>query len=79
VRQGTVTRLKKIFIDCWSEHPNSIGESYWEHFFYAFQLGSLLIKLGTMVLIHSIFPFLFKTTASEILFKVVDEIRARGK
>ncbi len=47
--------MKNIF----TEHPNSINETYLEHMKNALLIGLKLIKLFLYSLIHSIFPFLF--------------------
>lgn len=52
-------------------HPQSIGETYFEHLFYAVKSGCSMLIAGTAVIIHGIFPFCFKTTASTRLLKFI--------
>ena len=58
------------------EHPKEQGESYFEHFFYAFKCGLLLSIAGIACIIHSFIPFIFKKTATNIARNV---LRARCK
>jgi|ETNmetMinimDraft_18_1059904.scaffolds.fasta_scaffold200206_1 hypothetical protein len=54
--------LKKLF----TEHPNNLGESYIVHFFWALVFSIHLLVAGVACLVHAVFPFLFKDTASSI-------------
>lgn len=49
------------------DHPASVGESYGEHAGFAVKTGGLLLIAGLAAMIHGIFPFLCKTTASRII------------
>lgn len=59
--------MRKIFTD----HPRSIGETYIQHLKFATYFGFHLTLGGIACIIHAIFPFLFKTTGSDILFKMM--------
>ena len=56
-------------------HPASVGESYLQHLRFAFRFGSRMLAGGAAAVLHSIFPFLFVTTASRINDQLV-EMRA---
>lgn len=58
--------MKNIF----TEHPGSIGETYFQHLQFAFFIGYHMISGGLIFMIHAIFPFLFLKTGSNILFKM---------
>ncbi len=58
--------MKNIF----TNHPRSIGEGYFEHFLFAFLFGTKMVIGGLSFIIHSIFPFVFQKTGSEILFEL---------
>ncbi|RDI42580.1 DUF6356 family protein [Aquicella lusitana] len=58
--------MKNIFTD----HPKSIGESYLQHFKFAFLFGMNMLIAGVACLVHAIFPFLFQKTGSNILLKM---------
>ena len=66
--------MKKIF----THHPNSVGETYIEHFVYAAQFGFTMLFSGIACLIHAIFPFMFKKTGSNLLFKMLHRFMERA-
>jgi hypothetical protein len=47
-----------------SEHPRSVGETYFEHLGSASFFGSRMILAGCACMLHGLFPFLFVTTGS---------------
>ena len=52
--------LKRLF----TEHPDSVGESYFEHMAVALSFAGPLLAAGGAALVHAFLPFLFLTTAS---------------
>ena len=66
-------KLKKLFND----HPNQMGESYIEHLICASMYGVRMIFAGFAAIIHSIFPFLFQTTASDLAKEITGDVRTR--
>ena len=63
----------------WVEHPHSVNETYLQHLYFAMKMGTLLMILGVIALIHSIFPFMFKETVSNYLYKMTDEMKNRNR
>jgi hypothetical protein len=53
-------RLKRLF----TEHPDSVGESYFEHMRVALSFAGPLLAAGLAAIIHALLPFLCVTTAS---------------
>ncbi|QJR16437.1 DUF6356 family protein [Usitatibacter palustris] len=53
-------------------HPNDVGESYWQHAFFAMRYGVKMTLGGIAAFFHGLFPFLFRTTAS----RITDELSA---
>ncbi len=47
-------------------HPNSVNETYWQHFAFALRFGFKMTFGGFAALLHAIFPFLFITTAGRL-------------
>jgi hypothetical protein len=66
-------KLKKLFTD----HPNQMGEGYIEHLICASMYGVRMIFAGFAAIIHSIFPFLFQTTASDLAKEITGDVRTR--
>ena len=62
--------MKNIFTD----HPNSVGESYFKHMFFAIKVGLKLILWGFAAIFHDIFPFMLKTYVSSSIKKLHDDI-----
>ena len=55
--------FRRLFTD----HPASVGESYFEHMATAFGFGAKMVICGGACLLHGIFPFLFKCTARQCI------------
>ena len=53
-------RLKSLF----TEHPEAVGESYFEHMGVALSFAGPLLAAGMAALVHAVLPFLCVTTAS---------------
>jgi len=53
----------------WSftEHPESVGETYFEHMGVATRFGAAMLAGGFACLLHGLFPFLFTTTGSSTI------------
>ncbi|MEO1016848.1 MAG: DUF6356 family protein [Pseudomonadota bacterium] len=56
----------KLFTD----HPNTVGETYFEHMGSAFYFGTTMLAASLACLIHGVLPFLFKTRAKETISKL---------
>jgi hypothetical protein len=52
--------LKRSF----TEHPEAVGESYFEHMGVALSFAGPLLVAGMAALVHAMLPFLCVTTAS---------------
>ncbi|MBM6593785.1 DUF6356 family protein [Microvirga pudoricolor] len=52
--------LKQLF----TEHPESVGESYFDHMRVALSFAGPLALAALAALVHAFLPFLFVTTAS---------------
>ncbi|WP_417320516.1 DUF6356 family protein [Erythrobacter aureus] len=63
-----------------TDHPHSIGESYFEHFVSASRFGARLIGAGLACIVHGVFPFWCKTTGSKAIRQLsADMIHGREK
>ena len=54
-------------MNCFTEHPASVGESYTEHLKTASGFGFAMIASGLACLVHGLFPALFERTGSETI------------
>jgi len=62
--------IKRAF----TEHPASVGESYFQHMGMAFSFGSKMVVSGIACLFHGLFPFLFKTTGRQCIEDLHDRM-----
>ena len=60
------------------DHPAAVGETYLEHMRFARRFGGRMLLGGAAAVVHSLFPFLFVTTASRINDELV-EMRAASR
>ena len=54
-------------IRAFTDHPASVGESYFEHLARALCFGTRMILAGIACLIHGVLPFLFVRTGSHAI------------
>jgi hypothetical protein len=64
----------------WSftKHPESVGESYFEHMGNAFSFGLRMLGAGLACLIHGILPFLFTKTGSAMVAALHRQMTVRS-
>ena len=65
--------VQRIFLD----HPERVGENYFEHMFFAFKFSGRLFKAAAAALLHAFVPSLCETTASQSIIDMHQEIVAR--
>ena len=53
-----------LWLAHFTNHPRSVGESYFEHMGTAAAFGTRLLLAGCACVVHALLPFLFTTTAS---------------
>jgi hypothetical protein len=68
-------RIAQLF----TQHPASVGESYFGHMAFAGWFASRLFMAGGAALIHALLPFLFETTASRIIRELYERTHNRGR
>lgn len=61
--------MKNIF----TEHPHSLGETYWQHFYHASRFGTAMVIGGIACCIHALLPFCFKKTGSNYLLRMTND------
>ena len=60
-----------------TEHPASVGESYFGHLRQAGGFGLRMVGAGIACLMHGLFPFLCVTTGSDAMARLHAEMAAR--
>lgn len=59
-------------------HLDEVGETYWQHFAFAARIGLILFITSFLIVLHAIFPFMFKRTGSEVIKSLYDLLENRG-
>jgi hypothetical protein len=67
--------LHRLFLS----HPQSVDESYGEHFLFALGFASRLFGAALAALVHAVIPCLFETTASRMIRQMHEHIARRGR
>jgi hypothetical protein len=60
-----------------AKHPQSVGESYGEHFGVAFRVGLKMVAGGFACFVHALIPALFERTGSGTIKGLYSEIVSR--
>jgi hypothetical protein len=62
--------LRRLF----TEHPDSVGETYLQHAGVATSFGVRMLFGGVACLLHAIFPFAFRRTGSDCITDLHDRM-----
>ena len=60
-----------------TDHPASVGQTYFEHFRFAIKVSTNLLKAFSACLIHAIYPPVHKNTASATIAELHNRIEQR--
>ena len=60
-----------------TDHPASVGQTYFEHFKFAVKVSTSLLKALSACLIHAIYPPVHKNTASATIAELHNRIEQR--
>lgn len=66
-------RLGAMFTD----HPRSLGMSWWSHGVGAVKIGGEMIGAGVACLVHAVVPGLFTETAGRTVVRLHDHMQNR--
>ena len=69
-----------IFItmaNIFTKHPKEVGETYFQHLWIALKYSFKLLLLFIIAFTHSIFPFIFKTTTSDKIIEMAEQLKNR--
>jgi hypothetical protein len=61
--------MEKI-LQLFKDHPESVGESYFQHMSASFSFAVPLLSAAIAAFIHGLFPFLFVRTGSRIVTRL---------
>lgn len=61
-----------------TEHPNSVGESYFGHMKFALNMSRIMVLAGGAAFVHALLPFLFESTASGMMAQLNNAMQHRG-
>ena len=61
-------------LELFLEHPRELNLTYKEHFIRSFSFSIKLYLASIKALIHSIFPFLFKNSTTNIINDIENQI-----
>lgn len=64
--------LRHLFTD----HPATVGESYWQHLVVAWGFSWRLMAAALVCLVHALLPFLFVKTGSRAIIELHDRMVA---
>lgn len=65
------------FLALMTQHPQSVGETYGQHFRFAIGFAGWLFLAAGAAAIHALLPFTFQHTASGILRRLCKKIEQR--
>jgi len=60
-----------------TEQPQSVNESYAQHFFHASRYGLKTLVAGLATTVHSMLSFIFQTTGSDFAREIGANIKER--
>lgn len=64
-------------LSAFNKHPESVGETYGEHFVMASTFGLRMVFAGLACLMHGLLPFLFEHTGSRCITQLHGRMMAR--
>jgi hypothetical protein len=70
--------MKNPIRHLFTEHPESVGETYTEHLRIALTLSLRLLGAAIMCAVHALAPWLFTTSASQAVTRLYQDMLARS-
>jgi hypothetical protein len=64
-------------MNAFTEHPRSVGESYWQHMGVALSFAGAMLMGAAASLVHAVFPFLCTRTGSRIVLRLHERVTRR--
>ena len=69
------TQITRAFTD----HPASVGESYFEHMRFAARFAARLFAAAGAASVHAVLPFMFEKTASRLICQMHADMANRSR
>lgn len=66
----------RLWDSLFTDHPRSLGESYWQHLRHAFEFGVAMLRGGIACIIHALIPALCVRSASTTIVRLHDRMVA---
>ena len=66
-------------IRVFTEHPESVGETYTQHLFAALSFSLTMARAAVCCAVHAFLPFLFTTTGSRAVEELVHRMNRGGR
>ena len=70
-----IATFRRLFLD----HPREVGESYLHHFAAAARFSLGLLRLSVTAFVHAVVPGLHKTTVSDEIKRMADDMGYRAQ
>lgn len=68
-----------MILRLFTEHPHSVGESYFQHLRFATATGAAMIVGGLACMAHGLLPFLCTRTGSKTIARLHDRMSAGAR
>jgi hypothetical protein len=74
---STAPPLDWLPMNAFTEHPRSVGESYWQHMGVALSFAGAMALGAAASLVHAVFPFLCTRTGSDVVLRLHARVARR--
>ena len=64
-------------LELFRRHPETVGETYWQHLRFAARTGGAMVAGGGACVIHGLLPFLFVTVGSRTIRQLSHRLERR--
>lgn len=65
------------FLNPFTDHPRSLGMSWWAHGVGALGIGARMMFAGAACLVHALVPALFSDTAGKTVVSLSEQMKRR--
>jgi hypothetical protein len=73
-QEYSMNRLNTLARSC-RDHPQNVGQSYWEHFRFSSSFSARLLLAASTAFIHALIPGAFETTTSKAINQLHERIQ----